>query len=1255
MRVLRRILLSLPVILLVLVVAIWVVVHSDFFWRWAGGKLVGLAEGECHCSVQVGSIEGNAFDGLFFKNIAMATSEGEVIRAKSLEIKISFWSLFRLSPFITMVAVDEPHLNIHQEKDGEWNIIKIIPPPPKELPVNIVNVRFDHIKINHGDGEIAISGQTHKFSDLEVDTDLDVEHPVTPNQAIKVGKALAGVTTPFGRVDLNSRFSYAKNYLDVEYLNVISGKTTLLSLVGKGNMAAGGEFKINGKLNLPPQDIQRVWAKWPPGWDFASKFHVQGTRSQFNLALDGKVQDVNFEVTGAVGSGEGAWHYDLNGLVKHLTPGLLNIFDKSLAQKLDKVGPVDTKFHVQGTGLTFPPEKFSLSLETGAFEYGTARVEQLKVNLTGDKEIQQLKGSLKMPFGGLSLEASGALFTGKQGKFCLNLDSFKPASLGLKVPEGTVINATVGGKFCSPGLKALDRLQVEAELSANGKIGQHPLNDAQAKLVWSKNDLEVSQASLQMGNVAAELHGALVGDKIDFSFTGNSSREGNWPIPSKVGGQFSVEGTATGTLTDPQIALKARGQELAYEKYAVKTFTLNAQIAGMPPTTGRINLQAKGVRTPVGVFSQATFQSDGSGKLWNFDVKANGHDVPKVAVRGSADFGQSSVSLARAYINLGNIKAENQGPVEIVYAPGLEVKHATFTINKGKVSFQGKITQNQATGNLTLTNLLADLVLPKSVPLKGLISAQATLSGTGQNPVIQGNLHLEPTQSTQSKQSKQEKQEKQTKQQLEKLEQPEQPEHNHGFALQSIQTTFTYQENRLSLNGGLKTKEKGVGLTWSGQVPVHLSLAPYAFSWGQGGMQVTVKGENLNLSILPQLVKGVDNAQGAITLQVKIEGAMSNPQVSGQVSWGAGSIRLSATGANYQLLPGAINLQGNRITIPQLTLQSEGTATLTGDINLAGYAPADVRARLQFNNFKAIDKLKSEAYVNGAINLDGKYPNLAATGTLDISKASFTLSFLNVGPTTVNKDVILVREQAPEKTKTSKTSKTPQPTVATGSDVWKNLRVDIHIRAPRNVKVDDSHAKIEVAVNIRVRKQPEQELVYSGEIRALHGQVFLAGRTFHVTRGIVTLPPQPGAEPIVNGRIEYESSSDVILYAEVTGPGNNPKITLGGEPAISETDWMAYLLYGRPVAYLSREQQGTVSAAGAFGGLAARVILKDLLGMAPSFTEGLTISYQQSNDPLYREDPYQVVINYRINHRISVQTQVGGRNTGGDVLFNFDF
>jgi hypothetical protein len=78
-------------------------------------------------------------------------------------------------------------------------------------------------------------------------------------------------------------------------------------------------------------------------------------------------------------------------------------------------------------------------------------------------------------------------------------------------------------------------------------------------------------------------------------------------------------------------------------------------------------------------------------------------------------------------------------------------------------------------------------------------------------------------------------------------------------------------------------------------------------------------------------------------------------------------------------------------------------------------------------------------------------------------------------------------------------------------------------------------------------------------------------------------------------------------------------------------------------------------AVGAFSGLATKMIMEDFLGMARPLTKGLTVTYQHRSDPLYRDDPYQVVIQYRINKRFSVQSQVGGRNTGGDVLFNYDF
>ena len=231
------------------------------------------------------------------------------------------------------------------------------------------------------------------------------------------------------------------------------------------------------------------------------------------------------------------------------------------------------------------------------------------------------------------------------------------------------------------------------------------------------------------------------------------------------------------------------------------------------------------------------------------------------------------------------------------------MKPATFEINKGKVSVQARVTAQQAQGSFSIQNLQLESLAPKSFPLKGTITAQATLSGTGSQPVIHGDIRLGTTC-------------------IKTVE------------VSSVQTSFTYQDNRLSLNGGLTTKQKGLGLTWSGYVPMRLSLVPLAYGLGQGEMQIAVQGQNVNLSLLPSLVQGVDDAKGAVDIQVRIAGTVSQPQVSGQMSWGDGHIKLRATGATYTLQPGKILMKGDHITIPQLTLQSEGTATLTGDIAL---------------------------------------------------------------------------------------------------------------------------------------------------------------------------------------------------------------------------------------------------------------------------------------------------------------------------------
>jgi hypothetical protein len=607
----RRIFFYLVVFLLLGVFAVWMVLRSDFFWRWAGRHVVAYAQEQLQGDLRVGDIQGNPFKGLFFQDIVLTTPEEELFRARSLEIRLSFWSLVELRPVIGKLALLKPQLSLRQDDQGHWNVTRILPPPssppvppeaPSQLPVPIRSVRFAQILIIDGEVEVTRPGQTQQYKNMDLELALKLKDPLTPEQTIQVRKLETAVSTPYGRVSLTGRLTYQQNFLDLPLLEIKSEDETLLFLAGKADLREGGQVQAKGELALPSPEIHNFWDQWPPDWEAGAQFTVQGEWSQIHLALTGKVQEAAFDVAGTVGQPAGAWEYDLQGKLKNLKPDLLALYDKSLAKKISQLSPLTVQFHLQGTDFSFPPAKLSWSLEGESFRYGSAKVERFKFSLTGDQQKQQFQGSVKSNIGQVALQATGSLFTGTEGQFNIKMEALNPAPLGLGVPEGTVIDAKLDGKFSAPGVEALERVKVTGQLEASGTVGSHPLKKLHARLAWEPTKLAIAQANVQVGNLVAELKGALEGDKLDFSHQGKSIPGGNWPVPAEVGGHFSWDGAVKGRLAEPQVTLKARGRNLTYENFGVQTVTVDADSTGAPPSQGRITVQATGVKTPAGVF-----------------------------------------------------------------------------------------------------------------------------------------------------------------------------------------------------------------------------------------------------------------------------------------------------------------------------------------------------------------------------------------------------------------------------------------------------------------------------------------------------------------------------------------------------------------------------------------------------------------------------------------------------------------------------
>ncbi len=612
MRLVRFFLMAMVMMLLVMSFAVWGLVRADFFWRWAGGRAVALVQTHLKGRLTVGEIRGNLFDGLVFQDISLSTPEEELFRTQSLEIRLSWWSLVELKPVFGRLALVKPFLKLRQDQAGRWNVADLLrsagePDTPPETSRGwlavIRSVKFRQIVLIDGELHLSRPGETRQVQNLDLELALKVDKPLGPEPTFTVSRLTAGVPGPSGRLVVSGQGTYGKNMVEVPRMEIKTGDRTLLCLSGKADVREGGEIALKGNAALSSRELRPFWRQWPEQGEAAVALSVQGTVSQVRLTLSARVREATVEAAGTLGRTGEIWEYDLSGEAKNLTADFLGLYDPGLVEKAGPAGPLGFTFRFQGTGFSFPPARMSWKVEGGPWQHGGVKVDQVRLSLSGDQETQEFQGTVRSSVGKLSLRAAGSLLAAGRGHFSLQVESLNPGPLGLDVPQRTQVSGKVDGTFTSPGGHTLKGLKLTANLEAGGRLGPHPLK-ARGRLVWEPNALQLSQSTVQAGNLTAEFQGSLTGEALNFTHRGSSGTGGAWPIPAQVGGRFSWEGTLRGSLDDPQIALQAKGRGLSYEKFKLQNFTMNARTRGLPPSQGEVALQAAGVQTPTGAFSQ---------------------------------------------------------------------------------------------------------------------------------------------------------------------------------------------------------------------------------------------------------------------------------------------------------------------------------------------------------------------------------------------------------------------------------------------------------------------------------------------------------------------------------------------------------------------------------------------------------------------------------------------------------------------------
>ena len=1211
--------------------------RSDYFWGWGGRYLVNLAQERLPGKLTVQKIEGTPLTGLTFTGLLLSDSQGEVMRVPRLEVRFSLWSFVKLQPVIARLAVYEPLLTLRADKNGPGSFSRFLGPggaPKAAAPFR--SLTFAQVLVQDGEVAFIQAGETKRWQKLDLELSITVLYPQQPQQAILVRRASLAVTSPWGRLGLNSRFTYSHQRLNLLALTVEARDRSLVALSGEVRLEEKEPaWQLAGELGpLAAREIQQIWAKWPADWDVGGRFQVQGTPARLQVTGTGRLHQAPYTLKGILARQPGRWDYDLHLNLEGLRGEMLAAWNKAWAQKMSGFGPLTARLNFQGSGFTWPPAQFAWTLECSPVKQGSAQLDQLKITLAGNGREQNLKGLLQGNFGRLTLLAAGPLFAGPRGELKLQAEDWQPALLGLPGPPDSVINGKFAGRFSWPEITSPQSLSLTGEVEATGRLGQQSLKELRGRLAWEKSRLEIPQARLQMGDLGAELKGSLDKERVDLHYQARVAPGGAWPWLPSGRGRLTGEGSLTGPLSQPQFTLKAQGQSLSWGEWRLAAATISINGLGWPPRSGQLILQGNGLKTPAGDFSQARFHCQGDGDRWRLDLKASSPKGPQLELLGAADLGPRPflIRLERCSFQLEGLSGHNTGPVQVRVLPGLDLAPATFRINEGRLTLAAQIHDAKVSGHLEARDLPAELLKLKGIPLQGKINGEVTLKGEASYPLLQGQFALE--------------------------------EGRWGnFPFQSLNTTLSYRGTHLDLAGSLEEKASGPRLIWQGHLPLKLSLSPVKVAWRDEEVHLQVQGEKANLSLLAALTPEVQGAEGPLDIRAEWRGRASQPQVSGLIRWGPGHITFRQAGLPYRLHPGEIRLAGNSLTIPPITLESGGTATITGQIILAGFLPKQLDARAQLQNFKALGRTGSEAVGDGTVTLTGPWSAPLLQGHLQVPQATFNTNFFQ---TSIHKDIVLVG-QPPE-------PQAPPPPEAVGPALGKKLRMALVLETAGGVWVKNKRLKIELAGLLKANKLPDQPAYAAGDLRALQGTVEIQGRPFKVVEGLVHLPGRPGATTTLEGRATYEMG-DVTLIMEASGAATSPVVRMGSIPPLPPADLLAYLLFGRPARALTREEYSAVGqqAATILGGVAAKKIQEFLgkdfplvgdvntvasqqaIGVAKPLTKDITVSLERKTAPVYRDDANQIRLEYRVNRYLEVESQLGRRNSGADVLFNLDW
>jgi translocation and assembly module TamB len=705
-----------------------------------------------------------------------------------------------------------------------------------------------------------------------------------------------------------------------------------------------------------------------------------------------------------------------------------------------------------------------------------------------------------------------------------------------EVADLAEVKATLDGTYRTGGLDGT--LSLAAELKGNSELVLPRLRLTAADSAIEGSLRLALDTFLISGSISgrvrdlarlSQLAGVPLGGGLEFA-AGLDGRGGQL-LDLSLNGTRLVAGAGSSHIAIGSLAVKARF----------------ADILRAPSGSGRLSLTAASLGKAELAAANLTLDAPRPGRF-AFQADAKGSPLTvALAGEGGLSPGGAELRLARLDGSLGSDRILLEQPLTLSKR-GADLAFSNLALDFGT----GRITGNGALRgqSLSLTMNAANLPIASASRLLGYSKARgnltiaATLGGTLHAPVGHASVNARELTLASLKHS--------------------------GVPPLGIGVDGSWNGRNIDLKGEV-TGLKEDTISFAGSAPLLLTSSPLGLSVPpEGRLSFLARGAGQIEHLVDLLPLGEDRVSGHFAADIALGGTVAVPSASGRVRLSDARYENFATGAVLTKMQADLVGDRDRLTVSSFSAAdtADGSIKAQGNVILNGPSGPSAELSGTLAHFRVAARDEAVATASGTISIAGPLSAPKVTAPITIDRADINL------PSSLPPNVVVLKVVETG----GKTGKKP-PAAPPAETPALPATLDIKVDMPGNIFVRGHGLDSEWRGKLTITGTSAEPAI-SGQLEQIHGSVDLLGKTFSLTRGVITFDGTAKLDPVLDIAAEA-STADITAQVIISGFASAPKITLTSTPVVPQDEILARVMFDKGVGQMTAGEGLQLAAAAA--------------------------------------------------------------------------